>query len=236
MEFRDVVRTTHAVRDFTTTPLSDRTLAEILDDARFAPSGGNRQAWRTIIVKDLVLREQLRDVYALGWNAYVAQTLNGMTPFSPLNDRDQEAAVIADYTAAREGRNPREGLDFLVTAPALVVVLADLGQVAAMDRDLTRYSLVGGGSVYPFCWSILLSARSRGFGGVLTTMATLNESAVCELLAIPPTHALAGLIALGEPQRQFTRLTRSPVENFTTVNTFDGEAFGLSGHSEAKDD
>ena len=54
--------------------------------------------------------------------------------------------------------------------PVLLALFADLSQLAAVDRDLDRYSLAGGASVYPFAWSILLAARTEGLGGVLTTM------------------------------------------------------------------
>jgi len=52
MELFDVMRTTFAARDFTDDPLSDETLYRILDNARFAPSGGNRQGTRVIVVRD----------------------------------------------------------------------------------------------------------------------------------------------------------------------------------------
>ena len=52
MELYDVMRTTFAARDFTDDELPDETLYRILDNARFAPSGGNRQGGRVIVVKD----------------------------------------------------------------------------------------------------------------------------------------------------------------------------------------
>ena len=52
MDLYDVMRTTFAAREFTGEPLPDRTLYRILDNARFAPSGGNRQAVRIIVVRD----------------------------------------------------------------------------------------------------------------------------------------------------------------------------------------
>jgi hypothetical protein len=45
---------------------------------------------------------------------------------------------------------------------------------------------------------------------------------------VPETHAVAGLIALGHPKKQVTRLRRQPVEAFTTVDAFDGEPFAPS--------
>ena len=54
MELYDAMRTTFAARDFTDDEMPDETLYRILDNARFAPSGGNRQGGRVIVVKDPV--------------------------------------------------------------------------------------------------------------------------------------------------------------------------------------
>lgn len=59
MELYDVMRTTFAAREFTADPLPDETLVRILDHARFAPSGGNRQGWRVIVVRDPDTRKSL---------------------------------------------------------------------------------------------------------------------------------------------------------------------------------
>jgi nitroreductase len=48
---------------------------------------------------------------------------------------------------------------------------------------------------------------------------------VRELLRIPEDHGIAGLIALGHPVRTVRKLRRRPVEQFTTVDRFDGPAF-----------
>jgi nitroreductase len=93
-----------------------------------------------------------------------------------------------------------------------------------VDRDLDRYSFVGGASVYPFAWSVLLAARAEGLGGVLTTMHVHCEDEVKELLGVPEEFALAGVLALGHPVRQPTRLRREPVASFATLDTFDGSA------------
>ncbi len=61
MELYDVMRTTFAVREFTDDPLPDPVLYRILDNARFAPSGGNRQGTHIIVVRDAAVRERLGD-------------------------------------------------------------------------------------------------------------------------------------------------------------------------------
>ena len=95
-------------------------------------------------------------------------------------------------------------------------------QGAATDRDLGRYQLVGGASIYPFVWSILLAARAEGLGGVLTTVAITREPELKSLLGAPEEFAVAAVLALGYPERQPTRLRRDPVESFASVDTLDG--------------
>jgi len=94
-----------------------------------------------------------------------------------------------------------------------------------MDKDLDRATITGGASIYPFCWSVLLSARARGLGGVITTFASRVEPTTGALLNLPDNWALAATIFLGYPIKQTTKLARRPVESFTTMDTFDGPAF-----------
>ncbi len=113
----------------------------------------------------------------------------------------------------------------LLDAAVVLVVCVDLGVVAAFDQDLDRIGVVSGASVYPFVWNILLSARNEGYGGVLTTMAIAEEPRVKELLGIPDEYAIAAVVPLGKPVRQFTKLTRKPVSEIAVRERFDGEAF-----------
>jgi nitroreductase len=221
MELNEALRGTGAVRAFTDEPVSDEDVAAILDTARFAPSGGNRQAWKVLLVRDPDLLAGLRELYLPPWHDYLALAAAGLTPWAPLSDRDREAAALAlphdDPDPARD-QFARE----LHTVPALLVVLADLRRLAATDRDSERYTLAGGASVYPFVWSILLAARGRGLGGVLTTMLIRTEEQVRELLEIPPEYAVAAVLALGHPVHQPTRLRRAPVADFATLDRFTG--------------
>ena len=64
MELYDVMRTTFAARDFTDAPVEDAVIKKILDNARFAPSGGNRQGWKVIVVRDQSTRRELAPLIA----------------------------------------------------------------------------------------------------------------------------------------------------------------------------
>lgn len=224
MDFSTVVRTTGAVRDFADDALPDEVLHRILDHARFAPSGGNRQGWRVLVIKDPDTRTRLRELYQLSWREYVAHVVEGKVPFAPGDDRHwREPAVDLDAARATEAPNPFA--DSLDTVPAMLVVVVDLTALAVLDNGLDRQSIVGGGSVYPFCHNILLAARSCGYGGVMTTAICRQEPAVRDLLGIPDPWAVAALVALGRPTKDITRLRRAAVEDFTVTDRFDGPAF-----------
>ncbi|MQY30173.1 nitroreductase family protein [Nocardia aurantia] len=221
MELSDALRTTGAIRDFTGEPVPDETLYRILDTARFAPSGGNRQGWRAIVVRDPRVRAALRDLYLVGWYDYLALGRAGLVAWAPITDREAETRALAEARpVAREGFAEQ-----LHEVPALLVVLADQRALAAMDRDFDRYTFAGGASVYPFVWSVLLAAREFGLGGVITTMLIRSEPQVKALLGVPDEFAVAAVVALGHPVRQPSRLRRAAVEDFTTVDRFDGEQF-----------
>ncbi|WP_396915995.1 nitroreductase family protein [Mycolicibacterium sp.] len=217
MDLYDVMRTTGAARQFTDDPLPDEVLERILDNARFAPSGGNRQGNRVIVVRDQQTREALADLSRTGMRRYIAQQRNGENPWNPLHPPGVSDEQIAAVDAPRAAQ--------LLDAAVVLVVCVDLGVVAAFDQDLDRIGVVSGASVYPFVWNILLSARNEGYGGVLTTMAIAEEPRVKELLGIPDEYAIAAVVPLGKPVRQFTKLTRKPVSEIAVRERFDGEAF-----------
>jgi nitroreductase len=210
------------VRAFTDEPVSDDVVYEILDTARYAPSGGNRQAWRVIHIRDKMKRREVASIYLESWHEYVSHVLAGVIPFSPLASDADRAAALAQHDNARAASVPHGFAETIADVPVMLVVLADLEGLAATDRDLNRYTLVGGASIYPFVWNILLEARSRNLGGVMTTVATRNEPEVLRVLAIPKQFALAAVVVLGHPQQQVRKLNRQPVESFATIDEFDG--------------
>jgi len=227
MDLIEGLRTTGAVREFEDRPVDREVMARVLDTARFAPNGGNQQAWRVILIEDPPIRRAMRDLYVPAWLEYLEQRTAGIQPWAPLGDRVDEAAAI-------ERANQMSAADALAAAgdfaanfdqvPVMAVMLADLRLLAATDRDLGRYTLVGGASIYPFVWSILLAAHAEGLGGVMTTMATTREPEVRELLSVPEEFAVVAVLALGYPVQRATRLRRGAVDTFATVDSFDGPA------------
>ena len=219
MELYDVMRSTSAMREFTDDPLPDEVLERILDNARFAPSGGNRQGVRVIVVRDGRTRSALADLSLPAARRYAAQLANGESPWNPLEPTSVDASTIEATQA------PPLMSGSLREAPAVLVICLDLGVVAATDQDLDRIAVVPGASVYPFVWNVLLAARNEGYGGVLTTMVVAEEPRVKDLLGVPDSYAVAAVLPLGKPARQVTKLRRRPVAEFTTSERFDGTPF-----------
>lgn len=219
MELSEVMRTAGAVREFTDEPVTDAVLHDILDDARFAPSGGNRQGWRVVVVEDRALRRHLADLCGPVYGEYVAQGQLGETPFSVVRP------TAADLRSARFDPPDNPMFAHIEDAPVVLVIAVDLGALAVSDKDLDRWSIVGGGSIYPFVHNILLASRNRGIGGVMTTFLVRAEAEARDLLGLPDGYALASMALLGHPVKQVTRLRRDPVEAFTTIDRFDGPPF-----------
>ena len=224
MDLIEALRSTGAVREFTDDPVADEVVARILDTARFAPSGGNAQAWHVVAVKDAAIRTRLRDLYLPGWRDYLAMSAAGLRPWAPGNDPAAEAAAVADIPAELAAAAAQGFAAEFDRVPVILAVFADLLALAAVDRDFERYPIAGGASVYPFVWSVLLAAHAEGLGGVMTTMLVRAEPEVKRLLGAPPHWALATVVALGRPAHPRKRLRRRPVHSFTTVDRADGPA------------
>jgi nitroreductase len=220
MELYDVMRSSPAVREFTADPLPDEVLDRILDNARFAPSGGNRQGTRVVIVRDAQSRSTLAELALPGARRYIAQREHGESPWNPLHPPAVDQSTIAAAQVPEQMSAPfRE-------APVVLVFCVDLAVVAAMDQNLDRIAVTPGASVYPLVWNVLLAARNEGFGGVLTTMAIPEEPRIKALLGVPESYAVAAVVPLGVPARRATRLRRRPVAEFAVRERFDGVPFG----------
>jgi len=217
MELFEVMRTTFAAREYTDDPLPDEVLLELIENARFAPSGGNRQAARIIVVRDKAVQAQLADMTLPTARRYTAQAMAGETPYCSITP----SALIEEQVAQTE---PIPQLtEHIRNAPVLLVVCADLGALAALDKDLDRIGMAVGASIYPLVWNILLGARALGYGGTFTTLTLTVEPEVKALLNIPDEWAVATLVPMGKPVKQLTKLKRRSVSEFVVRDTFNGE-------------
>lgn len=199
MELQDAIRSAGTCRFFLEDPVTDDVLERLLDAARFAPQGGNRQPVRWIAVRDPAAKRQLRDWYLEPWKRYMAATETGEVRVE--GERARRMVLNSDHMA-----------EHLHEVPLLLVACAVMADVNATDRALDRVSVVGGASIYPAVQNLLLSARELGLGAALTTLVCAYEPQIRELLAIPDGVAVAAVIALGWPARPLpTMLTRRPV-------------------------
>ena len=216
MELSEVMRTTFAAREFLDQEVSNEQIGRILDNARFAPSGGNRQGWKVIIVKKEETRAALVPLIEPVFRRYLAQVQAGESPWNTINETrlTQKEIDLQEL--------PRGFIENLVCAPVLLFVFLDLSVVASFDSKLDRVGVISGASVYPFVWNILLAARNEGLGGTITTFVGGSESDLRDLLRVPSNYAFSAMIPMGKPIKQLTRLSRNPVSSFAVLDTFDG--------------
>ena len=219
MELNDAIRTTFSARDYTGEDLSDETLYDILETARFAPSGGNRQGNRVIIVRDQEIKGRISDLNIPAAKRYVAQVKAGENPWNAVVPTEVSDAEIAATEPAALLTEPFK------TASVVLVFLVDLRVVASVDQYLDRIGIISGASIYPFVWNVLLLSRQAGYGGTITTLAVTQEPALRELLAIPENFGVCAVVPLGKPIKQLTKLHRRSVEDIATCDRFDGAAF-----------
>ena len=201
VDLYSVMRVAGQVRAFRPDPVPTATLARVLEHARFAPNGGNRQGWRVIVVTDPERRCALRDVHLAQHHAYVAAGAKGTPAHGHLGEHLDEV-------------------------PVHLLVLVDLRALAILDQSLSRPAIVGGASIYPFVQNILLALRSEGLGGAITTLVVGAEPQLKTMFEIPESYAVAALVLCGWPRDRLpTRLARDPVSSFATRNSFTGPPF-----------
>jgi nitroreductase len=158
MDLYEVMRTTFSAREFTNDPVPDEVLTRIFEHARFAPTGGNRQGCRVIVVRDQAMKDAISALAVPAAKRYFAQIAAGEGPWNPV----QPTAVSAETIAATQP--PPALTEPVRLAPVVLVVCVDLRVVAAVDQDLDRIGVVPGASVYPFTWNLLLAARNEAEG------------------------------------------------------------------------
>lgn len=224
MELYDAMRTTFAAREFTDDDVPDDVLHRMLDHARFAPSGGNRQGWKVIVVRNDETKATLGELCHPAMRIAAAQMLAGEVYWQTVTPTSVDVEAAAADTELPIAIPMFEDL---AQVPVVLVVAVDLRFVASMDRYLERIGVVSGASIYPFAWNMLLSARNEGYGGALTTLLASSEPAVQELLGLEPHEAVAAMLTIGKPVRQLTKLSRKPVEEFAFLDRADGEPFRI---------
>ena len=191
MDLYDAMSTLRAVRRLKPDPIPDDVLGRVLQAAAWAPTGGNAQPWRVVVVRDPAKQAKIQEWYLEEWDRYVGGYRTRRNDAADETQQKSERMLDAgDYLAAHW----RE-------APVTLVFCFNPRAMAITDADLDRPSVVGGASVYTAVQNALLAARSEGLGCVLTTLLCFKEAEVKTLLGIPEGWYTAAHIPLGYPIR-----------------------------------
>ncbi|MGI9599030.1 MAG: nitroreductase family protein [Acidimicrobiales bacterium] len=208
----EAMSTLRAVRRLRPDPIPPEVLERVLQAACWAPTGGNQQPWRVIVVQEPSAKQRLADIYRPEWQRYTvgfAKRLEAMAAEDAAKWRRTIAA--GDHLA-----------DNLAETPAILMFCADFRAMAVTDAKLDRISLVGGGSVYPPVQNAMLACVAEGLGCTLTTLHCFRENEVKEALGIPDPWATAAMVPIGYPVgKGHGPITRRPPEEMAFRDRFD---------------
>lgn len=189
VDIYEAMRTQRAVRRLKLDPIPEAVLQRILQAATWAPSGGNAQPWRVIVVRDVAKRAKLGDLYRPQWKRYEAGARKAIEHLTGEALARQERALGA---AIHLGEHFGE-------APAILVFCFNPDNMAITDAHLNRPTVVGGGSVYPAVQNAMLACRVEGVGCTLTTLLCFCEDEVKALLDIPEDWYTCAFVPIGYP-------------------------------------
>jgi nitroreductase len=189
-----------------TRPVDRAVVLECLEIALQAPSGGNSQPWRWLVVDDPGLKSQLAALYKKSHDPYMAgnrelaEQSGTLEQMSPIMDSSQ-------YLADHIGEAP------VVVIPCL---LNRLPETASVMETAGFY-----GSILPAAWSFMLALRSRGLGSAWTTLHLAYERETAAILGIPDTVTQAAMIPVAYyTGEDFKPAKRRPVEKVTYLNAW----------------
>lgn len=212
MGLYEAMRTLRAVRKLRPDPIPDDVLRRVLEAASWAPTGGNRQPWRIVLVKNRANKQRLGEMYSERWSNYVKHYRGAIPADASPEDRRRTERTLAagDYMAAH-----------FADTPVIAIFCFNPKNMAITDAKQNRPSVVGGGSVYTAVENLLLACRAEGLGCVLTTLLCENEPEVRAMLAIPDPWYTAAAIPIGYPVgRGHGPVVRRPIEQLTYVDAW----------------
>ena len=188
----EAIYTQRSIRRLRPDPLPPADIRAIVEAASKAPSGGNAQPARYLVLTD---PDVIRQFGALYREAWWAKRRDEGRPWTrreeiPAEDRvARAAALLADEMAA---------------APCIVLALTE-GRGRA-------------NSVLPGVQNLMLAARALGIGSVPTTLHPQVMDRVYALLGIPATAEFHLCIPLGYPRGRFGPTRRRPTAETTYLN------------------
>ncbi|MCC5950547.1 MAG: nitroreductase family protein [Acidimicrobiia bacterium] len=195
MELADAIASTRAIRRYRPDPIPDEDLAAILFAATRAPSGSNRQPFRFVVLRDhqrtARARALLGDAFRAAWDA--KRDADGY---------DRGSGQDPSTPKARMAATMEHFVDHIADAPVIVLACLELRRPPGLHD---------GASVYPACQNLLLAARDRGYGGVITMWHQLVVDELTDALGLPENVAIAAAIPLGRPAGAHGPVRRRPM-------------------------
>jgi nitroreductase len=209
MDVREALYTTRAMRRVTSEPIPMDAQARILDAAVRAPSGGNTQNWRFLLVDSPDVKGRLAPLYKEAiaglWTGYY---------------KDRIDAAHADP------ENP-ESKSMLAVQKSAQWLADHFEDVPLYLFGFTQYD-PSGSSIYPALWSAQLAARAEGIGTSLTQALAFFNDQTLEILGVPADDGwlMAGCISFGYPTGRWGVAARQPARQVSFRNQW-GEPVGF---------
>ena len=209
MDVREALYTTRAMRRVTDEPIPADVQQRILDAAIRAPSGGNMQNWRFLLVDDPEVRAKLAPLYRASlselWTSIYADRLAAAEADPDSDDSKQLFRIkrSADHLA-----------DHFADVPLLLFAFAQFDP--------------SGGSIFPAVWSAQLAARAEGVGSALTSILAFRTQETLELLGVPADEGwiMACCVSFGYPTGRWDVAPRRPVHEVAYRNRW-GDPLGF---------
>jgi nitroreductase len=178
-------------------------ILECLELAVQAPTGGNSQGWRWIVVDDPAQRAGLAELYRKAARDYLAQA-------------GAAAAERGDTQTERVYGSAVWLTDNLDKVPVHVIPCIE-GRPPANAPAAMLAGIYG--SIFPAVWSFQLALRARGLGSALTTLHLVHEQEAARLLGLPDNLLQVALLPVGYTKgTDFKRAARPPVASVTHWN------------------
>jgi len=172
-------------------PVEPEVLDECLRLALQAPTPGNAQAWRWMVVRDQGVKDQLAALFRAVGNPYL-----------------DAAEASANPSMARALASGRHLLDVIDRVPVYVIPCLQGRPTGENGLDAAFY-----GGIFPAVWNFQLALRSRGLGSTLTTYHLQHEEAAAEILGIPSGYTQVGLLPVAYTTTpDFKPAQRRPLE------------------------
>jgi nitroreductase len=192
----ETIYSLRAIRRLKPDPIPEETLRKIVEAGIHAPSGGNRQDWGFILVRDPELKRFIRDRYLATQQKLQA----GRPPINDLPPDRQRARKAAAHLS-----------EHMHEAPVLLLACA-LKEYPPWTQNPRASQATVHGSIYPAVQNILLACRAYGIGATLTTTHCFFEEELKQKLGIPENMEISALLPMGYPRGKLGKTTRKPVE------------------------